>query len=156
MIRRLRRLHAGAWSVIACATPALLFAALSSRPVRPKNTDSSLSRLIDSKEHSVAGVPTAPEWVAMGLHLRIDRSAGTARLAIEVDEAFALPDALIYATPERPGDELSGIARLVSVVRGGQSSVHELEPDERWLVLYSLGFQEIVGVGSLDLVGADR
>lgn len=144
------------WSVIACATPALLFAALSNRPVRPKNTDASLSSLIDSTELTVAGVSTAPELVELGLHLRVDRSTGSARLAIEVDEAFAIPEALIYATPERPGDELSIDARLVGVVRGGESSVHELEPDERWLVLYSLGFQEIVGVGSLDPDGVDR
>jgi hypothetical protein len=145
----LRRAHRVAWIGLAVLLPALLGLALNRREA---------PAVMGSLPHALGdrgGPQDVPDWrdddrfegaqiEASGWH-----SAPT-WVQLRVLEPLRRPDVLLYWTAARPASGLGDDALFLGSVRGTSVERFDGVPQgDGFLVLYSLGHDEVVAVGSL-------
>lgn len=155
MIAPLRRRHRVMVTFLLIAVPVGLVLALSARPTLP---------IMEELPGALAGGPNArgadvegyDVFGEIGVAARGYQTASGAVLELEPAEPLARPDVLVYWSAEAAGDRLPDGALLLGVLsdRARTYAVPAAAAGrEGFLVLYSLGHQEVVASGAVPAMG---
>lgn len=147
MIAPLRRLHRRSMPVLALVLPLGLWAALDARPALPVQPGVTTGQGFDPEQAN----DSRPGRLVLadGSSLFVMQSAGRVELHCD-GPAPALPALLVYgAISNVEPAELPGGAHLLGGLGGPAPRHYELPEalvgDDTWLLVYSLGHQELVG-----------
>ena len=155
MIAPLRRRHRLMTTLLAIAVPVLYIAALAARTGQPVAGELPAALTASVPAEVVADLGDFFEGPAIGLRLRGDGARWWLELAPRAP--VVRPETLVYWTPSAPGSRLPDDAFLLGAL-GSRTRTFPV-PDGAlgragWLVLYSLGHQELFAAAELPAIGA--
>ncbi len=154
MIAPLRRRHRLWFPILAVVVPILYVLALAARPRPP------IAELPAALAGSVDGELVRETEDLFGDHpvtTRVRRGDGGWQVELEPAAVIVRPEVLVYWSASAAGESLPAEAFLLGSLAGVRARVFDLPTAalgrDGWLVLYSLGHQEVVGAAELAAVG---
>lgn len=156
MIAPLRRRHRLWTSTLAAAVPVLYVLALAARPQPPV---ADLPPVLAGADGGGEVVREAADLFSVhAVTVRVRRATGGWQIELEPRAPIASPEVLVYWSPSAPAAPALPVeAFLVGSLAGRRARVFGLPPAalgrDGWLVLYSLGHQEVIDTAVLGTLG---